>query len=257
MRFTRSPSGSTRKLLLATVLGLACVTLVLAQGADPHKPEVARSCPRCGYLAEGEWRYCPACGWDLRVLAGEEGAAKLRAIGTSVVGLILTKEPPSLQEVLPPSLYKMTLRYSYRYQPGRSKFFATAFPFLRPGLSVTSARALEWVEVADVRTYNNRIIPAQVLGYDIPSGIGLVKADVSGVVPLAASDVTPRQSDLAWAICYPVSIWRGKAEYLPESFHRGRISALGQDGTGLAAFEHFLRTDHTLEEGRLGGAVLD
>ncbi|MCI0568858.1 MAG: PDZ domain-containing protein [Acidobacteria bacterium] len=220
-------------------------------------PESAKLCPRCGYRCDTEWHFCPACGWDLKVLAGAQGAEKLQAIGMSVVGLILVKEPPSLNELVPPSLYRIARRYSYFFDLGRKKSFATAFPFLKPGIFVTSARALEWVEVVDVRTYKNKMIPAQILGYDIPSGIGVIQAEVPGSVPLAASQLTPREADLSWAICFPVALAGGKVEYLPESFHRGRISAAGLEGTNLVAFENLLRTDHTLEDGCLGGALLD
>ncbi|MCI0655878.1 MAG: PDZ domain-containing protein [Acidobacteria bacterium] len=231
----------------------------MAQETPPARGNSANSklCPRCGYRYDSDWHYCPACGWDLKVLAGAQGAEKLQSIGASVVGLILVKEPPSPQEILPPKLYRQTLRYWASYHMGREKAFATAFPFLKPGIFVTTARALEGVEVVDVRTFRNQMLPAQILGYDIPSGIGVVQADVPGSVPLTPSLKTPRDSDLSWAICFPVVLGGGKVEYLPESFHRGRVSAAGLEGTNLVAFESLLRTDHTLEEGCDGGSLLD
>ncbi|HEU5182639.1 MAG TPA: PDZ domain-containing protein [Candidatus Polarisedimenticolia bacterium] len=244
---------------------LLVVAALLAVGASAALPDQGPAgvasetvCPRCGYRSQAGWRHCAACGWDLRVLAGAEGAARLQKVGASVVGLILVKEPPSIEEAFPPQLVRQfSSGFLARYLPRRTKRFATAFPYSRPGLYVTSARALEWVEVADVRTYNNRIVSAQILGYDLPSGIGVLQANVPDALPLAASELVPGELDPAWAICYPVAVGDGTVDYLPEAFHRGRISAVEQDGTNLIAFEHLLRTDHTLEEGCQGGPLLD
>ncbi|HMC83125.1 MAG TPA: PDZ domain-containing protein [Candidatus Polarisedimenticolia bacterium] len=220
-------------------------------------PEQFATCPRCGYSCEVGWRYCPACGWDLRRLAGPEGAATLHGIGTSVVGLSLVQEPPRLEEILPPSFYSLAQRNAYLFHAERRKSFATAFPLLKPGLFVTIARALELVETVDVRTYNNRIVPGKVLGYDVPSGLGVIQADVTGASPLEVSRHPGGEGDTSWAICYPVARSSGLVDYLPESYHRGRVTAAGQQGTNLVAFENLLRTDHTLEDGCLGSVLLD
>ena len=241
--------------LLLAALMLCGGVIAGAPGSTAGSAPGGKLCPRCGYLCDPGWHYCARCGWDLKALAGPEGAARLQEIGESVVGLILVKEPPSLEEILPPELYRKARWISYFAR--RQKFFATGFPFLKPGLFVTSARALEWVEVVDVRTYKNRMVPGKILGYDIPSGIGVLQAEVPGSLPLPRSDLTPRVADLAWAICFPVVLGGGKVDYLPESFHRGRISAVGLDGTNLVAFESLLRTDHTLEAGCLGSVLLD
>ena len=251
----------TMRIGAALVLAVAALLAVQAAPALPAEGPAGVSsetiCPRCGYRSQTGWRHCAACGWDLRVLAGAEGAARLQRVGAGVVGLILVKEPPSVEEAFPPQMVRQFSAYLARLLPRRTKRFATAFPYSKPGLFVTSARALEWVEVADVRTYNNRIVSAQILGYDLPSGIGVLQATVSDAVPLAASEVVPGELDPSWAICYPVAVGGGTVDYLPEAFHRGRISAVEQDGTNLIAFEHLLRTDHTLEEGCQGGPLLD
>jgi S1-C subfamily serine protease len=240
--------------VLLLLLGTAGAALWAQSGPPPAA--VPAFCPRCGYRVEPDWHYCMACGWNLRVLTGAAAAARLQKIGASVIGLILVKEPPSLDEILPPNLLKYSSSYAFAYRPGKNKFFATAFPFLKPGIFVTSARALEWVELGDMRTYNNRQGPIEILGYDLPSGIGVVKADVPDAVPLKPS-ASVRELDTTWAICFPVSQTGRRVEYLPESFHRGRVSSTGQQGTHLVAFENLLRTDHTIEDGCLGGLIVD
>jgi S1-C subfamily serine protease len=243
------------------LLGLAALLVATAAPALPAEGPAGvvaeTTCPRCGYRSEVGWRHCAACGWDLRVLAGAEGAARLQKVGASVVGLILVKEPPTVEEAFPPQTVRSYGGFLARFLPRRTKRFATAFPYSKPGLFITSARALEWVELADVRTYNNRVVPAQILGYDLPSGVGVVQASVPDAAPLGPTQLAPREMDPSWAICYPVSVAGGTVEYLPETFHRGRISAVEQDGSNLVSFEHLLRTDHTLEEGCQGGPLLD
>ena len=88
-RGRRRKRSIVRSLALALTLTMGLPLLALA-----GTPEQFATCPRCGYSCEVGWRYCPACGWDLRRLAGPEGAATLHGIGTSVVGLSLVQETP-------------------------------------------------------------------------------------------------------------------------------------------------------------------
>jgi S1-C subfamily serine protease len=213
-------------------------------------------CPRCGYLADPGWRYCPSCGWDLRTLVGRQARERLEAIGHSVLGLTVAKSNPELSELLSPKLFALTHRYIF-YQPGMQKFLATAFPFQQPGIFLTSARALEHGEFADVRTYNNRSFKAEILGYDVASGVGVLRADVPGTAPLTPAETPPVLSSGAWVVCFPVEVSGQVIRYLPQSLHRGSLTALDQTGTGLVSFEDLLRSDHTLPQGCTGGPLVD
>src|SRR4030095_10129045 len=90
----------------------------------------------------------------------------------------------------------------------------------------------------------------------LATGVGVIQAEIPGAVPLQVSEKAPNDSDVTWGICYPVAQTETRAEYLPESFHRGRISAVGIEGANLVAFESLLRTDHSLEDGCDGGPPL-
>ncbi len=229
--------------------------LLSPASAEEGDPRIA-FCPRCGYLAEPGWRHCPGCGWDLRTLTGEEARKHLETIGHSVLGLTVVKSNPDLKEILPPKIYDVVRRRS-TYQPGMEKSMATAFPFLRPGLFITTARALEHGDSAQVRTYNNRSYKAEILGYDIASGIGAIQVNVPGAAPLSPADGPVAVSESAWVVCHPVTVSEQLIRYLPQSLHRGRITGIEQAGTGLNSYEGLLRSDHIVPIGCAGGPLLD
>jgi len=230
-----------------------------AQGPARDAPPIAAprlsACPRCGYLCDPSWRFCVRCGWDLRILLGEAAERRLDAVTSSVVRIVVVKNAPGLQQILSPKDYDRVRRY-FTWNPGHRKGFGTAVPFLERGLFVTSARSLTWADSVEVLTDNNTHHPATVLGYDLASGIGVLRADVPGAEPIAPApaDDSP---EAAWAVCYPVVFEEDLVRYLPVSLHRGRLTGSGESGTYLASHEDLLRSDHTIPQGCLGGALID
>jgi S1-C subfamily serine protease len=203
--------------------------------ARPAKPErsVPRhaTCPRCGYLCERGWHYCIACGWDLTRLVGDAEERALQTIARVTVGLTVT---------------------------GRPNRHATAFPYGGEDLFLTNARILIGADRSrlKVRTFNNREYTATPVGYDLPSGVGLIRVEAPDLTPLESAP-SPTLQDSAWAICYPIRLEDDLVRYLPVSLHRGRITATGQVGTFLVSFENLLRTDHAIENGCTGGPLID
>jgi S1-C subfamily serine protease len=197
--------------------------------AAPHTVE----CPRCGYRGDPGWRYCVRCGWDLKTLVGPAAQARLQAIARSTVGVIVEEH-------------------------GKSGY-ATAIPIGGPGVFVTIARVLERRDAtaARVRTFQNREVAAEILGYDIASGIGVFKADVPDVRSIEIGAAPPSSSGPAWVVCYPIQREEDLVRFLPVSVHRGRVTATGQAGSYLVSFEDLLRTDHTIPRGCLGGPLID
>jgi S1-C subfamily serine protease len=189
-------------------------------------------CPRCGYLCDPLWHYCIACGWDLTRLIGDVEEARLQATARSSVGVVVG---------------------------GRRHRYATAFPFGGPDLYVTNARVLvaSSGNTLQVRTYNNRELPATLVGYDLPSGVGLIRATVPGAESIEVAPASPAPSEPAWAVCYPIALQDDVVQYLPVSLHRGQVTATGQTGTSLVSLENLLRTDHTIEDGCNGGSLID
>jgi S1-C subfamily serine protease len=201
--------------------------------AAPHPSEPKRvTCPRCGYLCEPGWHYCVACGWDLTTLIDAAEETRLQMIGRASVGVVVG---------------------------GRRNRFATAFPFGGPGLFLTNARLLIGADDTKLRlrTFNNREYPATVVGYDLPTGVGVLKADIPGLPRVDVAPSSPQPSETTWAVCFPVTFEDDVVRYLPVSLHRGHLTAADQAGTCQVSFENLLRTDHAIEDGCSGGPLVD
>jgi S1-C subfamily serine protease len=199
----------------------------------PEPPAPKRAvCPRCGYRCSAAWNYCIACGWDLRRLVGEAEESRLQAIARSTVGVTVG---------------------------GRPNRHATAFRFGGPNLLLTHARVLVGADATNVRvrSHNNREYIATVVGHDRASGIGLLKADIPDMPAPEVAPAAPGVTEPSWAVCYPVVYEFDLVRMMPVSLHRGDVTAAGQTGTYLVSFENLLRTDHAIEEGCLGGPLVD
>ena len=198
----------------------------------PSRPKLV-TCPRCGYMCDPGWHYCVACGWDLTALEGEAEERRLQSVARATLGVTT--------------------------MVGRRKRFATAFPFGGPGLFLTNARVLVGSDESfmKVRNFMNREYSASIVGYDLPSGVGLLKAAIPDVPLLETAPTSPSPPQSSWAVCYPIVLEDDVVRYLPVSLHRGKVTATGQSGTFLVSFESLLRTDHAIEEGCTGGPLID
>ncbi len=253
-------SSSEAALAVAGLLLLTGAAAPIATGAPPAtQAEAARSpeCPRCGYRCERSWGYCPSCGWDLGTPVGEAATRILETAGRSVIGVIATF-PQEVDPVLDDLIKKYHVKVIK--EPGQTRAFATAFPVQEGGLFVTNASLLEGASGIQIRTLTNQILPADIVALDAPSGVGVIKAEVAGAAPLRPRDGRPSPGDGAWVICMPVLIDDDPinlVRYWPQSLHRGRITATGESGTGLVAFEDLLRSDHSIPRSCRGGPLLD
>jgi serine protease Do len=208
-------------------------------GDAPKAPATPRivaprriTCPRCGYLCDPGWHFCIACGWDLTSLVGASEEAHLQSIARSAVRVTVG---------------------------GRRNRYASAFPYGTEGLLLTNARVLIDADESrlKVMTYNNREYPASVVGYDLPSGVGLLQADIPGIGDIETAPASLSPPEFTWAVCYPVEFEDDVVELLPVSLHRGHVTATGQTGTSFVSFENLLRTDHAIENGCTGGPLMD
>ncbi len=189
------------------------------------------TCPRCGYQCDPDWHYCVACGWDMTRLVGAAEEERLQAVARGTVRLVIGGKP-----------YRHATAFAY----GETKFF------------LTNARNLVGAVESHLKamTFDNHEHPVTIYGYDLPSGVGLIKVeDLS--IPALATAAVPAPPDSTWAVCYPVSFEDDLVTYLPVSLHRGQLTATGQSGTFLVSFENLLRTDHTIESGCSGGPLVD
>src|SRR5439155_1046257 len=100
------------------------------------------------------------------------------------------------------------------------------------GLWLTNARFLIGADESKlrVRSYNNREYPASIVGYDLPSGVGVLKADVPAVPSIQVAQTVPALSESSWAVCFPVVFEDDVVRYLPVSLHQGHLTATVQVG---------------------------
>ena len=202
------------------------------RSAKPAPAERLNTCPRCGYRCDLAWHYCVACGWDMTRLVGESEEQRLQDIARATVRLVVG---------------------------GRRNRHGTALPFAGPGLLLTNARLLIGADESRLRVYthNNTEYLASIVGYDLPTGVGIIKAEIPNVPQVEASPAAPGPQESAWAVCYPVSFEDDIVRFLPVSLHRGHVTATAQTGTWYVSFENLLRTDHSIEDGCNGGALVD
>jgi S1-C subfamily serine protease len=213
-----------------------------ARGAAPAQPgpqarpapPAARApvCPRCGYRCDAAWNFCVACGWDLATLIDAAEEEQLQTIAGATVGVTVG---------------------------GKRNRYSTAFPYAETGYYLTNARVLIGAdsELLRVRTYKNREYKASIVGYDLPTGFGVIKVDQPDAPRIKAAPAPPAPPDAAWAVCYLIVLEGDVVRYLPVSLHRGRLTATGQAGTEFVSFENLLRTDHAIEDGCTGGPLVD
>lgn len=136
---------------------------------------------------------------------------------------------------------------------------ATAIPYGGPGLYLTNARMLVGADESRLRllTFNNTEIVATLVGYDLPSGVGVLHAAARDLPEVESTDTVPANGDAVWAVCYPSEDEGEIVRFLPVSLHRGHVTALNQTGTSMVSFEDLIRTDHAIEDGCAGGALVD
>ncbi len=199
---------------------------------SPAGARKLRTCPRCGYLCQQDWHYCISCGWDLLIPVGKDEGRLLRTIADATIGVTIF---------------------------GRPNRYSTAFPFGDTGLYLTTARALIGAKNhgIQVRTSNNRFHAASLVSYDLPSGVGLIRAEIPEPPGIDLAPESPQPPQSAWVVCYPIVVEDDIVRYMPASLHRGRLTATGQSGAFYVSFENLLRTDHAIENGCTGGPLID
>lgn len=219
---------------------------------------VTAHCQRCGYVAESGWRHCPACGWDHLALAGDAAGERLEKIQSSAMGVVVLKDKRGVEAVLSPKQLADYRRYRWSTgEGGQRKVFGSALPYGEDGLYVTSARILHRGKSVQLRNFKNHFISAEIVGYDLPSGIGLLKAPLFNLDPPRPADKKYDADERAWVVCFPVAAGEDLVRYLPASIHSGRLVDQGYFGTQLVSHENLLRTDHTLPQGCLGSLLVD
>jgi serine protease Do len=120
------------------------------------------------------------------------------------------------------------------------------------GYIITNAHVIKDADTVNVRTMNNRVYPAKVIGSDPDTDIAVLQIQGSNfpAIPLGSSE-NLRVGEWIMAIGSPL------AENLAHTVTMGIVSAKGRSGIGLLDFEDFIQTDAAINPGNSGGALIN
>ncbi len=120
------------------------------------------------------------------------------------------------------------------------------------GFIITNAHVIKDADTVNVRTMNNRVYPAKVIGADPDTDIAVlqIQGGVFPAIPLGSSEDL-RVGEWIMAIGSPL------AENLAHTVTMGIVSAKGRSGIGLLDFEDFIQTDAAINPGNSGGALIN
>ena len=121
----------------------------------------------------------------------------------------------------------------------------------RDGYIVTNNHVIQNADSIRIRTNENRVISAKLIGADPNTDIAIIKVDGTfPAMPLGDSDKM-RVGEWILAIGSPMS------ENLANTVTMGIVSAKGRSNVGLVEMEDFIQTDAAINPGNSGGALLN
>jgi serine protease Do len=121
----------------------------------------------------------------------------------------------------------------------------------KDGYIVTNNHVIQNADSIRIRTNENKVIAAKLIGADPNTDIAILKVDGEfPAMPLGDSDKL-RVGEWILAIGSPMS------ENLANTVTMGIVSAKGRSNVGLVEMEDFIQTDAAINPGNSGGALLN
>lgn len=121
----------------------------------------------------------------------------------------------------------------------------------KDGYIVTNNHVIQDADSIRIRTNENRVISAKLIGADPNTDIAIIKVEGAfPAMPLGDSDKL-RVGEWILAIGSPMS------ENLANTVTMGIVSAKGRSNVGLVEMEDFIQTDAAINPGNSGGALLN
>jgi serine protease Do len=120
------------------------------------------------------------------------------------------------------------------------------------GYILTSNHVIDGADTISITTWDNRKIPARVVGKDPRTDIAVIKVQASGLKPIAIGD-----SDRLQVGEWVLAIGSPLRENLARTVTQGIVSAKGRANVGLADYEDFIQTDAAINPGNSGGALVN
>ena len=120
------------------------------------------------------------------------------------------------------------------------------------GYILTNNHVIDGADSISIMTWDNRKIPAKVVGSDPRTDIAVIKVEATGLKPILMGDSDSlRVGEWVLAIGSPIR------ENLARTVTHGIVSAKGRANVGLAEYEDFIQTDAAINPGNSGGALLN
>lgn len=120
------------------------------------------------------------------------------------------------------------------------------------GYILTSNHVIDGADTISITTWDNRKIPAKVVGKDPRTDIAVVKVESTGLKPIPIGD-----SDRLRVGEWVLAIGSPLRENLARTVTQGIVSAKGRANVGLADYEDFIQTDAAINPGNSGGALVN
>lgn len=174
-------------------------------------------------------------------------APMLSRVMPSVVNIAVRGEMPVMRLVIPDKDKKpRSVEVAPKFEEVGSGVIIDA----DRGYIITNAHVVKDAKVITVTLSDGRRMAGKVIGYDVPSDIGVLQINGKRLTALKFGDSDKLKiGDFVCAIGNPFG--------LQQTVTSGVISGLGRSNLGIEGFEDFIQTDAPINPGNSGGALVD
>ncbi len=223
-------------------------------------------CPSCGYQCDPGWSFCISCGFDFSKMLGQSAKGEidkklLSKLQKSVFGIETKHKDTTSFSFMTEREAKRVLAFLGKKEPDEAFYrsYRSGWLYDNEGHIVTSAKVLENVETIKVRTWTNEEREAKVVGYDLPTGVGVIKIDGELPKPIPLNDTESCHiGENVWIIGYPV-FYRGRnfIQKLPEKVSKGTLTEKNRTNINVLQIEKYLQSDIAPDSGIYGGPMIN
>jgi Do/DeqQ family serine protease len=133
----------------------------------------------------------------------------------------------------------------------REQSLGSGFIISAEGLILTNAHVVEGAEQIRVYLADQRVFPAEVLGFDAKTDVAILKVRSEQPLPVTVLGDSERIRVGQWALAI------GNPFGLDSTLTVGVVSAIGRANVGIEDYEDFIQTDASINPGNSGGPLLN
>ncbi len=252
--------------ILFLSLFLLCSSTMLSQERNEKESEILITCPSCGYQCDAGWSFCISCGFEFsktmdQSVKGEIDRKLLSKLQKSVFGIETKHKDTTSFSFMTEREAKRLLAFLGKKEPDEAFYrsYRSGWLYDNEGHIVTSAKVLENVESIKIRTWTNEEREAKVVGYDLPTGVGVIKIDGELPKPFHLKDTDKCHiGENVWIIGYPI-FYRGRnfIQKLPEKISKGTLTEKNRTNINVLQIEDYFQSDISPDSGIYGGPMIN